>query len=95
MDGIDMQSTFSLLSFVALCVVLPTTLLFAMFMHPCSEIRTRLWCRRYGLKHREWTGPECATFWCGEDSQGRTFVPDGDGKPMEVRGTKPDKRHTR
>ena len=80
-----MHTTLALLSFVAVCVVVPTTLLLEVFLDPNSELRTRLWCRKHGLRHREWHGPECAIFWYGEDVDGRAYVPGGDGRPVEIR----------
>ena len=60
------------------------TILHCELTNPNSRIRCRLWCRKHGLKLKERPGPECATFWSGEDKYGNEYVPDGNGKPCKI-----------
>lgn len=61
------------------------TLLYCELTDPNSWIRCRLWCRKHGLKLKERPGPECATFWSGEDGLGNEYAPGEDGEPVKIK----------
>ena len=61
------------------------TLLHCELTNPNSRIRCHLWCRKHGLKLKERLGPECATFWSGEDEIGNEYGPGEDGEPVKIK----------
>lgn len=53
---------------------------------PGSRTRNWIWCKKYGLKLKEYTSAigGGVVFWCGVDDYGDEYVPDERGTPRKL-----------